>query len=288
MLAALSVTGIAQRSHALTAAPHSPRHAADIQLGAQTNAWPIDPKNLDSFLGVLGQIKQVGYAGFETGFFNLINYFDSPRSAAGRIAATGLTFFGIHIAIPFDKNDPATHLPPVSLYERVAEGGRALGAQRLIFSGAPSVTAGDVDRKIQALDKAGAYAKSLGLGFAYHNHWWEFQSKVGEIEALYTRTDPAKVGFLLDAGHAYRGGANLPEFLRRHYKRIVALHLRDYKDGQLVPLGEGNFPLAEVAATLRELHWHGWALNEEEREDSTKGGLSFIEPAYKALHGAFA
>ena len=38
----------------------------DIRLGAQTNAWPIG--RLDTFLGVLDQIKQLGYAGFETGF----------------------------------------------------------------------------------------------------------------------------------------------------------------------------------------------------------------------------
>jgi sugar phosphate isomerase/epimerase len=282
-LSSIAVAAAADRAFALGGSVTQ----ANIQLGAQTNAWAIDPKNLDSFFSVLSQIKQVGYAGFETGFFNLVNQFDSPKEAAGRIAATGLTFFGIHIAIPFDKNDPVTHLPPATLYERVARGGRALGAQRLIFSGAPSVTSDDVKRKVDALNTAGRFAKSLGLGFAYHNHWWEFQSKVNEIETLYADTDPAAVSFLLDAGHAFRGGANVPDFLRRHSQRIVALHLRDYKDGHLVPLGQGTFPLAEVAATLRQLHWKGWTINEEEREDATKGELSFIEPAYQALQQAF-
>jgi sugar phosphate isomerase/epimerase len=265
----------------------SARTNSGIQLGAQTNAWAIDPKNLDSFFAVLDQIKEIGYAGFEIGFFNLIHQFDAPEEARRRIAATGLTFFGIHIAIPFDKDDPATKLPPASLYEKVAHGGRALGAQRLIFSGAPATTQEELQQKIDALDRAGRFAKSVGLGFAYHNHWWEFQSKIGEIEALYTKTDPSIVSFLLDAGHAYRGGADVPAFLQKHSRRIVGLHLRDYKDGKLVPLGEGTFPLVEVAATLKELHWKGWVLNEEEREDGTKDGLKFIEPAFKALHGAF-
>jgi inosose dehydratase len=261
--------------------------AGTIQFGAQTNAWAIDPKNLDSFFSVLNQIKQVGYAGFETGFFNLINDLDSPHQAADRIAATGLDFIGIHIAIPFDKTDPATHLPPASLYERVAHGGKALGAQRLFFSGAPAPTEEDVKRKVEALNTAGRFAKDADLTFAYHNHWWEFQSKVNEIETLYSETDPSVVSFLLDAGHAYRGGANVPEFLRKYSQRIIALHLRDYKDGKQIPLGEGTVPLAEIASTLRSQHWSGWAINEEEREDATKGGLSFIEPAYKALRGAF-
>jgi inosose dehydratase len=286
-LAALAIGSAAVPARSLMGLAQKAGRDANIKLGAQTNAWAIDPKNLDSFFAVLDQIQQVGYEGFETGFFNLIDQFDSPEQARQRIAATGLTFFGIHIAIPFEKNDPATHLPPASLYARVAQGGRALGAQRLIFSGAPVTTAEELDRKIEALDAAGRFAKSAGLGFAYHNHWWEFQSKIGEIEALYTKTDPASVSFLLDAGHAYRGGANVPAFLREHSRRIVGLHLRDYKNGELVPLGEGTFPLDEVAATLKDLKWHGWVLNEEERENGYKGGLSYIDPAFKALRGAF-
>jgi inosose dehydratase len=287
-LTALAIGSVAAPPLSLRGLALKARREADIELGAQTNAWAIDPKNFDSFLAVLDQVKQVGYAGFETGYFNLINQFDQPEEARRRIAATGLTFFGIHIAIPFDKTDPATKLPPASLYERVARGGRALGAQRLIFSGAPSATPEELQRKIDGLNAAGTFAQSTGLGFAYHNHWWEFQSKIGEIEALYTKTDPSAVSFLLDAGHAYRGGADLPAFLREHSRRIVGLHLRDYKNGQLVPLGEGTFPLAEVAAALKQLKWKGWVLNEEEREDGTKGGLKFIEPAFKASQGAFS
>jgi inosose dehydratase len=138
------------------------------------------------------------------------------------------------------------------------------------------------------LNQAGRVARAAGLEFAYHNHWWEFQSKIGEIEALYTQTDPSLVCFLLDAGHAYHGGADVPDFLRRHANRIGALHFRDYRNGHLVPLGQGTFPLSEVAATLKQLQWSGWAINEEEREDSTKGGRSFIEPAYQAMRGAFS
>jgi inosose dehydratase len=258
-----------------------------IQLGAQTNAWAIDPARFDSFLGVLDQIKKIGYTGFEIGFFNARSQFKSPESARNSIAKSGLTFFGIHIAIPFERNDPATHLPPAALYEEVAHGGLALGAQRLIFTGGPTASTEDLKRKIAGLNTAGAFSKSLGLPLAYHNHWWEFQSKVGEIDALYSETDPALVSFLLDAGHAYRGGADVPAFLRKHHDRIIALHLRDYSNGQQVPLGQGTFPLAEVAATLKHLNWQGWALNEEERENGSKLGLTVMEPAFAALQKAF-
>jgi inosose dehydratase len=258
-----------------------------IRLGAQTNAWAIDPARFDTFLGVLDQVRKIGYAGFETGFNNLRSQFTSPEQARSSIAKSGLTFFGVHIFVPFERMDPATHLPPVPLYEEVAHGGAALGAQRLIFSGAPATSSSDLKAKIAGLNQAGAFSKSLGLPLAYHNHWGEFQSKAGEIEALYTQTDPALVSFLLDAGHAYRGGADVPAFIRRHRERIIALHLRDYRNGQQVPLGEGTFPLADVAATLKQLDWTGWVLNEEEREDGSKQGLTVIEPAFQALQKAF-
>jgi inosose dehydratase len=258
-----------------------------IELGAQTNAWAIDPARFDTLLDVLGQIKKIGYAGFETGFLNLRPQFKSPQAARSSIASTGLTFFGIHIFLPSDRNDPATRLPPASLYEEVAHGGVALGAQRLIFSGIPAATAEDLKRKIAALNAAGTFSKNVGLPLAYHNHWWEFQSHVDEIEKLYRETDPALVSFLLDAGHAYRGGADVPAFLHEHHDRIIALHLRDYRNGQQVPLGQGTFPLAQVAATLKSLKWKGWVLNEEEREDGSKLGLSVMEPSYAALRKAF-
>jgi inosose dehydratase len=245
------------------------------------------PPRFDSFLGVLEQVRKIGYAGFETGFLNLRPQFKSPEQARASIANTGLTFFGIHIFLPPERLDPTTKLPPASLYEEVARGGVALGAQRLIFSGGPAASTDDLKRKIAGLNTAGAFSKSLGLPLAYHNHWFEFQSKVGEIEALYAETDPALVSFLLDAGHAYRGGADVPAFLRKHYRRIVALHLRDYHNGKQVPLGAGSFPLAEVAATLKQLAWKGWVLNEEEREDGTKLGLTVMEPSFAALQKAF-
>jgi inosose dehydratase len=259
-----------------------------IKFGAQTNAWAIDPQKPDSFFEVLHQIKQIGYEGFETGFINLSGAFDAPSETARRISAIGLTFFGIHIFLPPYKWDVVTRLPPSVLYERVTHGGAELGAQRLILSGAPAGNSEELKAKVAGLNRAGQVAKSAGLKFAYHNHSWEFQSRVGEIEALYTQTDPSLVSFLLDAGHAYQGGAHLPDFLRQHAKRIVALHFRDYRDGHQVPLGQGTFPLAEVAATLKQLRWSGWAINEEEREDSTKGGRDFIEPAFRAMQGAFS
>jgi len=265
--------------------------APGIKFSVQLNAFPIDPKQFKTFTDTLVQIKGVGYQGFESSFRNVSEQFSAPGEARRSIEATGLTFFGVHIFLATEKYDPETKIAPQSLYESVAHGGAALGAKRLILSGAPVADIDQLKRKIAALNKVGEYAKSVGLTAAYHNHWPEFESKVGgehgEIEALYTQTDPALVSFVLDAGHAYRGGANLPVFIRAHSQRIIGFHLRDYKDGRLVSLGGGTFPLAQVAATIKQIGWKGWVENEEEREDLSKTGAEVIAPAYKAMKEAF-
>jgi inosose dehydratase len=259
-----------------------------IKFGVQLNAFPIDPKRFETFMDTLGVVKKIGYQGFESSFRNVSEQFAAPQQARRSIEATGLTFFGIHIFLENAMYDPSTHIAPSSLYEPVARGGAALGAKHLILSGAPAGNVDQLKSKIAGLNAAGRYARSVGLTAAYHNHWWEFESKIGEIEALYTQTDPALVSFVLDAGHAYRGGANVPAFLRAHSKRIIGVHLRDYKNGRLVSLGSGTFPLAQVAATLKQIGWSGWVENEEEREDLSKTGLEVIAPAYKAMKEAFA
>ena len=106
--------------------------ASSIHLGAQTNAWSIDAKNLDSLVDVLTQIKNTGYEGFETGYFNLVQHLDRISEVKKALASTGLRFFGLHIAVGADKCDPNTLLPLPSLYEPLAKAAKKLGAQHWI------------------------------------------------------------------------------------------------------------------------------------------------------------
>lgn len=260
-----------------------------IHIGVQLNAFPIDEKRFQTFLDALDAIKGIGYQGFEAGFRYLNAQFDDPAPARRQIEQKGLTFFGIHIFLPgFDHYDPHTRVAPQSLYEPVGRGGAALGARHLILSGAPAENAEQLKTKIEGLNAAGRFAQSVGLSVAYHNHWWEFQSKIGEIEALYTQTDAALVHFVLDAGHAFHAGADVPAFIRAHSHRIVGFHVRDFKNDKYVELGTGDFPLRKVIATIREVGWHGWIENEEEREDHSQTGMKVIAPAYKALVESFS
>jgi inosose dehydratase len=255
-----------------------------FRVGAQTNAWPVDPKNIESLFGVLTTIKQLGYEGFETGFANLRGQFDHPLDTADRLKKTGLRFLGIHVFL--NTYDPQTAIASQGLLEQVADGGRALGAERIIVSGGSTVHPLALRAKADALSKLARYCKGVGIGCAYHNHAAEFQLNGIQIMGLLSQTDPS-VHFVLDAGHAIAGGGNVAEFFAKNWKRIDAIHLRDAKGGQEVPLGQGDNDYAPLAKEVQTAGWKGWLVTEEERTNGDKPGEAAMKPAREAIHRVF-
>jgi len=264
--------------------------ATSVKIGCQTNAWRIDPGNFDDLLNVLGKLKGLGYEGFETGFRNVQRQFANSETARRQLQKDGLKFLGCHIFL--EQYDPNTQIAPMELVKQIADGSALLGAERLILSGGGLVKDGKIDRvalkrKADGLNAAGRYCRSKGLRLAYHNHGPEFANNGEEIEGLYRLTDPGVVDFLTDCGWAWRGGANVPKFFEQHHKRLIGLHLRDFKNGEQVPLGGGEFPLVELAAAIKKVKWNGWVINEEERLSGEKPGERAVAPARQALKQVF-
>ena len=261
------------------------KSGASVHAGCQTNAWPIDPKDLSSLLNALGAIKQIGFEGFETGFRNLQGQFAQPASARESLKKSGLRFFGIHIfLLSYDKQ---TSIAPWELLKGVADGGAALGAERLIVSGASTPEAAALSRKAEGLNRIGKYCREKGLAFGYHNHQAEFQRGGFQIQGLLRETDPETVHLVVDAGHAVEGGGNIAEFFTRNSRRIDGLHLRDARAGEEVPLGQGEYDWRPLAAAIRTANWSGWLLAEEERLSGEKPGETAARPARETIRRIF-
>ncbi len=259
-----------------------------LHAGAQTNAWPI--ANFDELLAVLARMRGFGYEGFETSFRNVQLHFDQPKTARQQLQDSGLRFVNIHIFM--DQYDPRTRIAPEDLIARVAKGGAALGAFSLVLSGAPCVAGGKldaaaIDAKASALNAAGKLCRELGIEAAYHNHGPEFADRGLEIKGLLERTDPKQVHFVIDAGHAFRAGADIPAFVAKHHARLAGMHLRDFHNGEQVILGQGDFHLQPVFEAIRKARWTGWLFNEEERLGGVKLGDSAITPARAEMKKVF-
>ncbi|MDX2033956.1 MAG: sugar phosphate isomerase/epimerase family protein [Blastocatellia bacterium] len=276
---------------AITAAISARAQAAPlpVRIGCQTNAWRIDPADFNQVLDVLGKLKSMGFDGYETGFRNIQGQFKNAAAARRQLERTGLQFFATHIFL--EQYDPQTRIAPMELVRAVTDGASTLGAQRLILSGGGLLQEGKIDpdalrRKADGLNAAGRYCRSKGLKLAYHNHGPEFARNGLEIEGLYRLTDSALVDFVVDCGWASRSGADVTAFFKRHHRRIVGLHIRDFKADTQVPLGQGDFPLATLAAEIKRVKWPGWAINEEERLSGEKPGESAVAPARESLRRA--
>jgi sugar phosphate isomerase/epimerase len=257
-----------------------------LRAGCQTNAWRIDPNNFDSFLAVLDRVRNYGYHGFETGFRNVQGRFDRIAETRKSIEARGLEFLGCHIFLT--KYDEATAVAPSQLIDSVIKGAAALGARRLILSGAACrQDAAALRRKVAALNDTARKCRQHNIRLAYHNHDLEFLNDAAEMEEMLSATEAESLRLLLDAGHVIRARADVARFFRRHAARIDGVHLRDFRRGDQVPLGDGDVDWKPLVAAARESNWTGWIINEEERLNDEKPGDSAVGPARTAVKRLF-
>lgn len=104
-----------------------------------------------------------------------------------------------------------------------------------------------------ALPNFNRFAKELnkaGLGFAYHNHDFEFTNKPGGV-SLYERflkeTDPALVKVELDLYWAAHAGEDPAALIDRLSKRIYAYHVKDMRaDRSMAAVGQGTIDFAAL------------------------------------------
>ncbi|MBX9599786.1 MAG: sugar phosphate isomerase/epimerase [Bryobacteraceae bacterium] len=252
--------------------------------GVQTNAWEIEEGNFASLLSVLERVRKLDFDGFETNIRFLRSEFPRPAEARRKFADLGLTAIGAHysLAEPFRSD----------VVVRDAAGAASVGAQYLVTSHKGLAADGrfapdQLQAKVRFLNEAGRRCRAEGIRIAYHNHQPEFVNNAAEIEGLLQGTDPDNMMLLWDSGHAWLAGCALPAFLRRHAARIAGIHLRDYRDGKSVPLGQGTVPLRDLAAAIRQARWAGWLIDEEERPNEPKPEESAVQPSRHHIRKVF-
>lgn len=227
-------------------------------VGCQNNAWKTDPADFEAFLGVLSRIKRIGYEGFEANVRFVQSQSGRVREARAQIEQTGLRFMGSHTGMT----------PEPEGLEPLIEISASFGAERLVLSGTGlfedgRLDAGKLKAKAAYLNRTGEFCRQHGMRFTYHNHQGEFHGGSVEMEELLKQADPRNLSLMLDIGHAYLAGASVPEFVARHHERIGGLHFRDLKNGEQVPLGQGELDLDALAAIIRKTNWPGLLIVEE-------------------------
>ena len=94
----------------------------------------------------------------------------------------------------------------------------------------------------ETLNSAAEKAKAAGLGFAYHNHAFEFEPMEGStpLEAILGASDAELVQLELDVFWVSITGNDPAETLRKYAGRVPLTHLKDKADGTPQAYKEGQ------------------------------------------------
>lgn len=192
----------------------------------------------EDFDGTLAKIAEYGYTQVEP--FNFVTYFDDLK--------TGLAAHGL--------SAPTTHIGLLTAedVDDVFVKAKELGIETVIVPSTEPArwqSAEGIAGIAAELNAAAAKAAEYGLKVGYHNHHFEFESRIDGkhgLEILAEHLDPGVV-LQVDTYWAYAGGADVPALLERLGDRVVALHVKD-GDGSLddkkqVAVGTGALPVGD-------------------------------------------
>src|SRR5688572_11467754 len=205
-----------------------------LQLYTVRELFSSDP------MGTLEQIAAIGYREVEYGGGG----YEQMDHAALRetMDRVGLVSPSVHIGYQALATD----------FDRSVGIAKTLGADTVILP-----WMGEEHRNAEAWAVAvaniGRWAeqlKSVGLGFGYHNHDFEFTVKPGGrslFDTLVADTDPALVKIELDLFWTVAAGEDPRAVIARLPGRIYAYHVKDRTpDGKMTSVGEGMIDFAEI------------------------------------------
>jgi sugar phosphate isomerase/epimerase len=209
--------------------------------------------------GTFRRLASLGVKSVETAFWpkNI-----SVKQASKQLKDAGLKVCSCHVAIPEGDQKAA-----------MLETAAAFDCRKMIWHGWPE------DKRYSSLEgtkeligiynEAGEFAKSNGLSFGLHNHWWEYRNKVGGrfVYEWLLEGVSKDIFFEIDTYWVKVAGQDPAKIITQFGKRARFLHMKDGpakwndslpKDNPdpMVALGKGtqNVP-AIVHAAKGNIEW---------------------------------
>lgn len=248
---------------------------------------------------VLDEIRDTGYEGTELGDWGFMP--TDPAALRHELAARRLTMVGAFVPIALANRE--THAAGVETAVRTATLMRDAGApDAFIVLADDNATvparerhAGRITREHGLSERdwdtfaagadlvARAVAERTGLGTVFHPHCGGYVETPLEIDALMRRTDPARLGLVLDTGHIVYGGGDPMSILHEHLDRVWHVHFKDcdlkaanrareqglgylaaVRSRLFCELGSGVVEFGAVVDALRGEGYAGWIVVEQD------------------------
>jgi sugar phosphate isomerase/epimerase len=213
--------------------------------------YTVREASAQDFLGTLRAVAAAGYTAVEpAGLHNI-----PAEQVRATLDELGLRAPSAHVGLERLEADVAGVIGEL----------QALGCAYAVVPALPEPrrrTAADVRATAEVLNELARAVQGAGMGFAYHNHAFEFAPLDSGTcwEVLLAETDPALVALELDVFWVKRGGLDPATMIRRHADRVKLLHLKDMSpaDDQDYPAGTGALDWDGILAAGRDagVEWY--------------------------------
>ncbi len=223
-IAGVSAAGIAagcRRGAVVTSTGATIKPSPD-RIGVQL--YSVRDQMEKNFTGTLERVAQIGYREVEfAGYFN-----HSPQDVRALIDRLGLRAPSSHIGLDVMQKD----------LDGTLQAAKTIGHEYITVPALMGPLMGqaipaDYWQKTAAeFNRIAKVAKGEGIGFAYHNHSFEFErladGRTG-YDVLLAETDPALVQFELDLFWATFAGQDPVAMFQQHPGRFVMWHVKDMR-----------------------------------------------------------
>jgi len=227
---------LADRLSASTGPGDSSLDRIGVQLYTVRDAMAKD------FEGTLGKVAAIGYKEVE-----FAGYFDrSPKEIRAILDRNALT-------------SPAAHVPITALgnaWPVTLDAANAIGHEYLVVAWTPAEERQTLDawhRIAERFSIAAVQARQAGIGFAYHNHDYEFVPMEGRtpFDVLLAETDPKLVLMEMDLYWITKAGRNPLDYFAKYPGRTRMVHVKDSKgppDHVMTEVGAGTIDFRRIFA----------------------------------------
>lgn len=279
-------------ANASFAAAGNPRFKMGLQLYTIRDAMAKDAQ------GTLKTVAALSYEDLETYGFDPQNgsYYGFTATAFKQVLDhLGLTTSSGHYDLYRYLNAPEADL--LSYVDRCMEGAHTLGQKYITWPWlAPEDRSLDQFRKLASkLNMVGAHIqKNSSLGFAYHNHDYEFTDQGGKngYQVIMEQTDPALVKLQIDLYWVVRASGQSPaHFFSKQPGRFVMWHIKDMDrtTQDYTELGNGVIDYTQILPGFKTAGLEYYFLEQGgnfrtgDAMDSIKENAAFFQKHLKSL-----
>ncbi len=254
---AFALAGTTLLSHELFAARRAAKEVLGIQLYSIRDDMKKDPA------GTLKQLADMGYKYVEhANYVNRKFYGYSAPEFKKLLADLGLSMPSGHTVMGKQHWD-ATKKDFTDEWKYTVEDAATLGQHYVIspwLDESLRKTYDDFKAYMDVFNKSGELCKKSGMKFGYHNHDFEFSTKLNGqqlFDLILENTDPSLVAQQLDIGNMYHAGGIALDIVKKYPGRFELMHVKDeiktdHKEGGMsgnyesTVLGAGIIPVKEV------------------------------------------